>query len=1171
MKAVQTILNISLYETRILFRSAFFRIFSILTLVLIVLFNMGIFSLRFSPWMFRAIPSSIPYLNLFLLNLAQAAIAVFLASDFLKYDNKLDTTETIYIRSMTNAEYVFGKFLGVLALFFIFNIAVLAVAWVFNVFFADVPVVASAYALYPLLVSLPTLVFVFGLSFFVMILIGNQAITFILLLGYIAGSLFFLSHVQHYLFDFTALNVPLMYSDFIGFGNLDILLMQRGIYILLGLGFTCLTSLRLKRLSQSMAINYVMIALTVACFGGAGYLGYNYLSTFTDGAALRAEMRELNDQFADDPRVTISTAALDLDHHGDIIDVSASLTVTNNTDAPIASYLFSLNPGLEVTGVTSNGAGLQYNRNIQLVTVEPGRPLTPGASDTIMIQYRGSVNEDACYLDIDEETRADTFRYTLFSIGKRYAAITPGYVILTPESMWYPVSGIVYGGAYPNLGRKDFVDYTLRVNTADGLTPVAQGAVSRDGDTWSFKPEEPLPRISLAIGNYEIKSITVEDVEYSIYILEGHDYFSAFFPDAGEQLAQTISDTKVVYEDRLGLTYPYKRMTLIEAPVQFYSYPRQWTLGQETVQPEMIFMPEKGITLQTADFKRTMSDMSRRGSGGGRGGFGGGGGTMSPEDMQAMVLRSFISSTFQQSTQQIRIRMGGGAGSSLLRGVISFIAPISTFTYAPFPMYYTFAHNISSVRAPIFNMSLEMYMNDRTGNSGFQQFLSQMEGLTEVERANLALSGRSFSDVLADPPADVDIMQIIKNKSLYLFTLMETAAGSDSFSVFLDDFLATHSYSDTQLTEFTDALDKRFGYELMPYMTGWMNDDSLPAVVLNEPVCTEIFADNMTLYQVKFILANTGNVEGIVTVDFRLNSTSGFGGGRGGGMMGGGGGMFMFGMAEPASDTAHNFILAPGEAKEIGIVLDASPREMTVDTHISQNLPSNFNYVFSEIEQDEDALPFEGELSFDYADMYIDQGIVVVDNEDPGFKYSTAEESSVLRRWLAARMDTGETYTGIQSFNPPRKWTAAVNGSFYGSIRKSAYFIRSGSGANSVSWTGQIPREGRYALFVYIPNTNGSGGMIFGGPPGGGRGGGRGGGQQRGFDPRRNSQVGEMRLTVHHEDGEEDIILNAATATEGWNVIGSFYFSEGDAVVELTDKSDGRIVIADAVRWVALD
>lgn len=1171
MRPIQNIFNISVYETRILLRSAFFRIFSILTLVLIVLFNMAIFSLRFSPWMFRAIPASIPYLNLFLLNLAQAAIAVFLASDFLKYDNKLDTTETIYIRSMTNAEYVFGKFFGVLSLFFIFNLAVLLVAWVFNVFFADVPVVASAYVLYPLLISLPTLIFIFGLSFFVMILIGSQAITFILLLGYIGGSLFFLSHVQHYILDFTAMNVPLMYSDFIGFGNLVQLLMQRGIYILVGLGFVCLTTLMLRRLSQSKFVSRLMAALTVICFAGAGVLGFEYLSEFTGGAELRAEMRDLNTEFAEQPRVTIDTAVIDLDHAGETIDVSAYMTVTNETGSPIGSYLFSLNPGLQVTGVTRNGAELQFDRNVQLVTVQPGQSLAPGAADSLVIRYRGAVNEDACYLDIPEDVRSETFRYTLFSIGKRYAAITPDYVLLTPESIWYPISGIVYGGAYPYLGRKDYVDYTLRVRTDGDMIPVAQGAGAQNGDVWTFQPEVRLPRLSLAMGRYEIKSVTVDDVDYSLYVLEGHDYFSEYFSDVGEQLAETISNTKVVYEDRLGLTYPYKRMTLVEAPVQFYAYPRQWTLGQETVQPEMIFLPEKGVTLNSADFKRSFSNMSRRGGRGGRGGFGG---DMSPEDMQGMVLRGFINSTFQQNTQRMSMRFGGG-GMNLMRGVISFIAPTATATYAPFPMYYAFSHNISSPDAPIFNMSMELYMNDRTGNSSMQQqFMSLFEGLTDVERANLSLSDRSFADCLADPPEDVDIMQIIKNKSLYLFTLIETAAGADSFRVFLDDFLAEHVNRDTPLQQFTDALDDRFGFEMMPRMEPWMNEAALPAILLTEPTATEIFADNLTLYQVRFTLANTGNAEGIVTVDFRIDSSTGFGGfggmggGRGGGMMMGGGGNFMFGMGEAAEETAQNITLGPGEAKDIGIVVDGSPREMTIDTHISQNLPSTFSYVFSTIETDEDAVPFEDEVSFDADDIYVDPSVVIVDNEDPGFSYNSVPESSILRRWLAERMDTGDQYTGIQSFNPPRKWTAAVNGNCYGTIRKSAYYIHAGKGDNVASWTGQIPRAGRYALFIYIPNVENVGGRnISFGRPGGGRGGGPGG-----FDRRRGGgDLGELRLRVHHEDGVDDIVMNAATADEGWNVVGSFFFSEGDATVELTDKSDGRIVIADAVRWVAID
>ena len=83
-------------------------------------------------WAIRAIPSAIPYFNLLILNVAQAVIAVFLASDFLKRDKKLDTTEVIYMRSMTNGEYVIGKTLGNMQVFMILNIAVVIMALIFN-------------------------------------------------------------------------------------------------------------------------------------------------------------------------------------------------------------------------------------------------------------------------------------------------------------------------------------------------------------------------------------------------------------------------------------------------------------------------------------------------------------------------------------------------------------------------------------------------------------------------------------------------------------------------------------------------------------------------------------------------------------------------------------------------------------------------------------------------------------------------------------------------------------------------------------------------------------------------------------------------------------------------------------------------------------------------------
>ena len=101
---IHNISTISRYETKLLRRSWLFRIFAILSLLVIVFFHMGTQSnLGWFQWVMVAMPSSIPFVNIYLFNIAQSVIAIFLAGSFLKRDKKLDTAEVIYVRPMSNA------------------------------------------------------------------------------------------------------------------------------------------------------------------------------------------------------------------------------------------------------------------------------------------------------------------------------------------------------------------------------------------------------------------------------------------------------------------------------------------------------------------------------------------------------------------------------------------------------------------------------------------------------------------------------------------------------------------------------------------------------------------------------------------------------------------------------------------------------------------------------------------------------------------------------------------------------------------------------------------------------------------------------------------------------------------------------------------------------------
>ncbi len=64
------------------------------------------------------------------------------------------------------------------------------------------------------------------------------------------------------------------------------------------------------------------------------------------------------------------------------------------------------------------------------------------------------------------------------------------------------------------------------------------------------------------------------------------------------------------------------------------------------------------------------------------------------------------------------------------------------------------------------------------------------------------------------------------------------------------------------------------------------------------------------------------------------------------------------------------------------------------------------------------------------------------------------------------------------------------------------------------------------------------------------------------------SFIEDFNFTVHHDDGEEKIKLDASSEETGWVLLNTWYFSEGEAVVELSDQSKGRIVYADAIKLV---
>ena len=212
------------------------------------------------------------------------------------------------------------------------------------------------------------------------------------------------------------------------------------------------------------------------------------------------------------------------------------------------------------------GEDIPYKRDAQVIIAE--YKLRPYESLELDITYNGSIDENICYLDITDEEYYDTQTgSSILRFGKRYAFVQDQFTLLTPECLWYPSTFPPVNPEAPYNIRKNFSNYTLKVIHPNDRTILSQGISSQSGDTTIFRNKEQLPGISLAIGDYEKKSIVVDSVQIELYNFKGHDFYSEVFPNISDTSAGFLQDVKSEYELRKGRKYPYQKFIMAETPI----------------------------------------------------------------------------------------------------------------------------------------------------------------------------------------------------------------------------------------------------------------------------------------------------------------------------------------------------------------------------------------------------------------------------------------------------------------------------------------------------------------------------------------------------------------------------------------------------------------------------
>lgn len=1102
--------SIARYEVKLLRRSWLFRIFALLALFGISGLLIAEYTTVLNPykgiWSNVALTSLIPFTTIYFYNVAQSIIVIFLAGSFLKRDKKLDTAEVIYVRPMSNADYIIGKTWGIVRVFVILNIIMLLIAGFINLLITKSPFSIFPYVFYLLTISVPSLLFVLGLSFTVMCLLKNQAVTFIVMLGIIGTVFFYLTENGYGIFDFFGVSIPTIFSDVTGHADLRLFLLQRITYLLAAMGLITFTIALVKRLPhRPWKIIIVRTIGTIFLLTACG-LGLLYVFHYHHRLSLREQYADTFNTYADRSNVVTTTHRLTVLPQGRHLKGKSVMTLFNPSDKAVNEIFCYLNPGLQVTEIKEGTNTIPFEREHQVIRIQQG--LASREQITLTVEYSGSIDETICYTDVPKEEYLNIkFQDKIYRPGKRYTWLDETFTLLTPECLWYPVTiAPVHPAAPYNIG-KNFTRFTLTVEGCDDKTVLSQGKASCEDGRTTFTSSYPLPAISLTIADYEKKSIQIDSVSYEIYNFIGHDYFSEYFTNLQDTLPSLIRDIKDQIEINKNRNYPFAKFVLAEVPAQFTNYIRNWKGYTESVMPEIVFLTERGIDFDfdIAASQRRYQEWRKHDQG-----------APDPLDMDVMMLNDLTSRFTIESTRQGRNWQN---------------PTVNPYNIAP--MFFNHNSFISSEDYPVMDIVLNT-MQQVSSETGFRPW----EGIiNNKQRANLYLESHSLRQAVADPELKPEILyELIKLKSQALKNYITAQISVKESDEFLKEFFSRFRFQNISFESFIEAIHQKFGIELSDFIQEWYTVDHSPTLFISHVDANQVVIDEETKYQTRFKINNPSDLDAIITASIE----------EGGDMMGFGGprrGMTMSGGSE---STPLNYIIPAGQAYEIRIITDDRPVSVSINTNISHNLPTGHTFHFPKIESTTQDTT-SGIFPIDPAIFKPNPNEIIIDNEDSGFRTIASNNRHKLKDLFHKEED--EKYKNFQPWYMPSQWTTIAADYCYGETIQSAVYKSKGSGNNSVEWKAEIPEDGYYDVAIWNPKSN----MRFAM---------RDRRRGRGHQEERN-----QTYLIRYDEEEESITLNLEEEEEGWVSLGNFYLPQGTATITLTDKVSDNYVIADAVKF----
>lgn len=1100
-----SIATIARYETKILSRSWSFRLFVTLTLVIVFCLQIiQLFDISNNPHLLSidSLAAEIPFSSFEFINIMQSLIALFVVMESSRRSSSKDTLETIRVRPISNIEQDCGKILGWLKFFSIFYIACIFITLVFHLFIGNTPFQLKIYIFYLFFWTLPTLIFTIGVSLCIVKLTRHTGMTLALAFFFSLLVTTLLSSWQHGSFDLFANKITVLFSDMYGYPNPSIYILQRCMYLFIGISLIIISLTIQKRIPNKKSSYKITIAITLPFLFTGIVCGMNYYHDLNLNSRQRETYKQIYKQLNPQSRTTILQHNIQLRQRTDSIYLSSEICLKNTNKDTINQIILYLNPSLHITRITSGKKTLTYNRKEQVVIVS--KILPPDTTLSLKIMYKGTINENICYLDVPD------LEYYKSSRCQRFAYTEDKLTLLTPECMWYPTT-IPPVSLHNNYEvAMAFSRFSLTVHNPGKKTVITQGRGKREKNKITFTNEHNLPGISLIIGCYEKKTIRAGNIDFELYNFSGQDYFSTYFPRIKATSIEKVLDRQMACYRIDFNNYPYRKLALVETPVHFHSWYREWKNSSEFVQPEILFLSEKGHPLKI-DFQKAFAQFKNNDH------------KLLDVSAEEEVLFSITSKLFNLYNNlndtwyptilnKLHVSNQTGSISSYKKNkyyINSLLSSGNLYIY--------------SSQFPIIDKTFKLIREHQTKLISFNTYQTSRGSFNPEAEACTYLSKHSFKEALRDTSLPYYLQNSIirqKAKDLWAYILSQTSA--NQFYLFMDNLFSTYNFEEVPLDTLLFKLEQATGVKLSNYLHSWYHSSGLPGFQIKEVSFTPaIDKDQNDIQVVSIKLHNIAPASGNIIVHH---------------------GNFL--------NPAQNFFHIQGGAYN-EIRFHASSSRISLFTGLSQNNPGIFNYTPGKNDISVvDTL--QGIFNTDSTIFIPNPNEIIVDNQDPDFKIISPSKS---KRWFEL-FKASSTSEHIEQWETPyqrpqtssKDWKILYGNNSHGDIIQSVYHKLSGQGEYKAVWEIDIPQAGEYDLFFYHNNLHWSIGDIK-------------------IDS--DMKNGKLYYTVYTPDEKREIILETETCTTGWNPIATFHLPRGKTSVTLDDRGVSRqIICADAIKWV---